>query len=283
VLYVPSLTKNLLSCSKARESGVHVLFQDKCSITNVSGELIGEVTEDRGLYYIHTIPPHITNHTACAAYLAKQVDPIDLWHQRLGHIGADHLCLLLKNQGSIQADMSKRLDFCKGCIQGKIHHTNINKSPVARATAKGELIYTDICGPMSKPSLGGAAYFLTFTDDYSRYTEVYFLSHKNQALKKLHKFHAEVRNQFGINIKAICSDRGGEYLGHAFEDYLAENGIHCQSTVPYTPEQNGISERKNRTLCEMGCSMINHAGLPIEYWAEAVHMANYINNRMPTK
>ena len=96
-----------------------------------------------------------------------------------------------------------------------------------------ELVHSDVCGPLSIQARGG--YFITFTDDYSRFSYVYLMKRKFEAFEKFKEFKAEVENQLGKRIKAIRSDRGGEYLLGDFKDYLIENGIVSQMTAPGTP------------------------------------------------
>ncbi|GBN06736.1 Retrovirus-related Pol polyprotein from transposon TNT 1-94 [Araneus ventricosus] len=120
-------------------------------------------------------------------------------------------------------------------------------------------------------------------DDYSRYSMIYFLSKKGEVLSKLKEYIAMTRNKFGRTLKVLRSDNGGEYIGKEIEDFLKEQGIVHQLTVPYSPQQNGVSERKNRTLIEMTRCLLSEANLPQRFWAEAAMTATYLQNRLPTK
>ena len=111
-----------------------------------------------------------------------------------------------------------------------------------------ELEHSDVCGPLSIQAKGGYEYFITFTDDYSRFGYVYLMKRKSEAFEKFKEFKAEVENQLGKRIKAIRSDCGGEYLLGDFKDYLIENGIVSPMTALGTPQQNGVAERRNKTL-----------------------------------
>ena len=104
-----------------------------------------------------------------------------------------------------------------------------------RAQELLELVHTDVCGPMSIEAKGGYEYFITFTDDYSRYGYVYLMRRKSEAFEKFKEFRAEVENQLGKNLKAIRSDCGGKYLLGDFKDYLTQNGIVSQLIAPGTP------------------------------------------------
>ncbi|KAK9043227.1 hypothetical protein V6N11_071574 [Hibiscus sabdariffa] len=130
---------------------------------------------------------------------------------------------------------------------------------------------------------GGYQYFITFTDDFSRYGYIYLMRHKSEALEKFKEFKNEVQNQHGKSIKALRSDRGGEYLSQDFNELLKECRIVSQLTPPGTPQWNGVSERRNRTLLDMIRSMMSHTDLPISFWGYALEIAAFTLNRVPSK
>lgn len=146
-----------------------------------------------------------------------------------------------------------------------------------------ELIHTDVCGPMSINARGNYQYFITFTDDFSRYGYVYLMKHKSESFEKFKEFQNEVQNQLGKTIKALRSDRGGEYLSQTFNDHLRECGIVSQLTPPGTPQLNGVSERRNQTLLDMVRSMMSHADLPLSFWGYALETSAFTLNRCPSK
>ena len=112
---------------------------------------------------------------------------------------------------------------------------------------------------MSMHARGGFVYFITFIDDYSRYGYLYLMRYKFEAFEKFKEFRNEVEKQLGRSIKSLRSDRGGEYLSQAFLDYLRDNGILSQWTPPYTPQHNGVVERRNQALLDMVRSMMGKA------------------------
>ena len=124
---------------------------------------------------------------------------------------------------------------------------------------------------------------LTFIDDFSRRTWVYFLKLKSEVFNIFLAFKAFVEKQSGHQILKLRSDNGGEYVNNKFINFCTENGIQMQHTVPYTPQQNGVAERKNHTLKEMANCMLQSKGLGLSFWAEAINCVNYIINRTPTK
>jgi len=151
-----------------------------------------------------------------------------------------------------------------------------------QSTQRLQLIHSDVCGPMQTQSVGGNRYFVTFIDNFSRYTVVYFIKKKSEVFEKFKEFEASVTNHFGCKIKTLRSDGGGEYTSTDFEQYLKMNGIRHEVTVAHTPEQNGVAERMNRTLVESARAMLAHANLSKMYWAEAVNTAAFLRNRVLT-
>eukprot|EP00253_Pinus_taeda_P012844 PITA_12844 len=136
---------------------------------------------------------------------------------------------------------------------------------------------------MRIPSFARNQYVLTFIDDYTRKTWVYMLKQKSEVFEKFHHFKTLFEKQCGHYIKVLRTDRGGEYIYKDFLCFCIENGIQKQFTTRYTPQQNGVAERKNRTILDMVKSMLKSKQLPHEYSAEAITCAVYILNRCPTK
>ncbi|GJX83877.1 zinc finger, CCHC-type containing protein [Tanacetum coccineum] len=143
-----------------------------------------------------------------------------------------------------------------------------------------DLIHSDLCDFHANPSLGHNKYVITFIDDASRYCYVYLLHAKHEALDKFKIYKQEVELQRQDLIKVLRTDRGGEYYDPV---YFQSTGIIHQTTAPYTPQQNGVAERKNRTLKEMVNSMLSYSGLSEGFWGEAMLTACYILNRTPNK
>ncbi|KAH9752503.1 Integrase catalytic domain-containing protein [Citrus sinensis] len=146
-----------------------------------------------------------------------------------------------------------------------------------------KIVKSDVCGPINVQARGGYEYFITFTDDYSRYGYVYPMRHKSEALEKFKEYRAETEKQLDKNIKKLRSDRGGKFLSGDFIEYLVENGIISQLTTPGTPQQNGVAERRNRTLLDMVRSMLSYSSLPISFWGLALETAVYLLNLVPSK
>ncbi|GJU19966.1 retrotransposon protein, putative, ty1-copia subclass [Tanacetum coccineum] len=152
-----------------------------------------------------------------------------------------------------------------------------------RATDLLGLIHTDVFGPLRHVSRQGASYFITFTNYYSRYGYIYLLKHKHEIFETIKVFKIKVENQLGKTIKALRSDRGGEYISQEFKDYLKACGIVQRITPPYTPQYNSVSMRRNRTLLDIVRSMMNLTTLLLSFWDYALESAARILNMVPTK
>ncbi|KAK1666315.1 hypothetical protein QYE76_054474 [Lolium multiflorum] len=204
-----------------------------------------------------------------------------MWHCRLGHIGVKRM-KKLHTDGLLESLDFESLDRCEACLMGKMTKTPFS-GIMERATDLLEIIHTDVCGPMSVASRGGYRYVLTFTDDLSRYGYIYFMKHKSETFEKFKEFQSEVENQRNKKIKFLRSDRGGEYLSYEFGMHLKKCGILSQLTPPGTPQRNGVSERRNRTLLDMVRSMMSLTDLPLSFWSYALETATFTLNRAPSK
>ncbi|GJX87871.1 retrotransposon protein, putative, ty1-copia subclass [Tanacetum coccineum] len=184
--------------------------------------------------------------------------------------------------GVLQPTHDESLEKCKSCISGKMARKPFSHQ-VERAKDLLGLIHTHVCGPFRIVSRKGASYFITLTDDFSRYGYVYLMKHKQDVFETFKVFQNEFENQLGKKIKVIQSDQGGEYLSHKFVNHMKSYGIVSQLTPPYTPQHNGVSERRNRTLLDMVRSMMNLTTLPKSFWGYALEFEARILNMVPTK
>ena len=230
--------------------------------------------------YILDFDKHVYN-INCKKHKTNKSNPTYLWHCRLGHINPQRIQKLQK-EGVLASFDFEPYDVCKGCLMGKMTKSPFNGKGERASDLLG-LIHTDVCGPMSTMARGGFSYFITFTDDLSRYGYIYLMKHKSESFEKFKQFQNEVQNQLGRTIKSLRSDRGGEYLSQEFDDHLKSCGIISQLTPPRTPQMNGVSERRNRTLLDMVRSMMSLAELPISFWGYALETAIHILNRAPSK
>jgi hypothetical protein len=202
-----------------------------------------------------------------------------LWHMRLGHMSECGMRELHK-RNLLAWIRSCKLDFCKYCVVGKQCRVQF-KTATHNTKGKLDYVHSDIWGPVRVASKGGAQYFMSFIDDYSRKVWVYFLKNKFDAFATFKKWKAEEENQTGRKLKCLRIDNGTEYKDGEFLKFCEEHGIKRYFTIRKTPQQNGVAERLNRTIIETtGCLRLN-AGLPKVFWAEAMNMAYYIINQSP--
>lgn len=271
VFCVPKLTTNLLSVSQLIHKGNKVVFTtNACEIYNRKGTLVAYALLISGVYKLQ-----LQENMFAAAVISGE-----LWHRRLGHVNSE---CLNKMQNTVDGlTLKEKVDItksnCAVCCEGKqtrLPFTHVSE----RSTEVLNIIHTDICGPMECNSIGGYKYFILFVDDFSRMTAIYFLKNKNEALKSFIEYKTLVENQTNKKIKIIRSDNGREFCNAEFNYYLKKTGIVHQTTCPYTPEQNGLSERMNRTLVEKARCMLFDAQLSKKFWAEATNTAVYLQNR----
>lgn len=204
----------------------------------------------------------------------------DTWHARLGHINSDCMkrMMTLNLIPKICVNPSSR---CEICVQAKF--TRKPFKSVNRSTSALQLVHSDVCDSNRIPTRGGNKYFVTFIDDYSKFCYVYLLKTKDEVLDKFKIYKAEVENQLGSTLKTLRSDRGGEYTSNELTQFCQEHGIVHQVTAPYSPQSNGVAERKNRTLMNMVNAMLSESGAPENLWGEALLTACNILNKIPPK
>lgn len=159
--------------------------------------------------------------------------------------------LMWKNQSvaGIKLEANSIPIDCKICAAGKLSSTPF-PSRGRRSSGALDLVHIDLCGPMRTESQGGARYFVTFIDDYTRWCEVYFMRNKDKVFEKFREYMKYTEKYTGRKIKAVQSNNGREFCNSAMDALFKKHGIHRRLTIPHTPQQNGVAERKNRTLVE---------------------------------
>jgi transposase InsO family protein len=286
-LFVPGIKKNLLSVSALAKIGLVVKFvDDRCTVHDLSNGdvIIASGILCHGLYKLIDYERSV-NDLACAVHDSQAMSDAKLWHARFGHLNFASLLRLQKSEmvSSLPKLEAPRKHVCEGCILGKMQRSSFPKDGTVRATKKLQLVHSDVCGPMQTPSFGNYLYFVTFIDDFSRHAWVYPLKAKSEVFMCFKQFLVLAENLSACKMGTLRSDRGGEYMSSDFNAFLTERGIKHQCTVPYTPQQNGVAERKNRSLMEMARCMVKSQALPHSFWLEAVMCAAYVLNRCPTK
>lgn len=172
--------------------------------------------------------------------------------------------------------------ICTTCLVGKQHKDFIPKKSVWRATRRLQLIQSDICGPIKPISHGGKRYFLTFIDYLTRKTWAYFLHQKSKAFASFKNFKVSVEKETGAFITYLRTYWGGEFNSNESSKFCKYAGISWQLTTTYTPQQNGVSKRKDRTIMNAVYLMLTERQVPRAFWSEAVRWCVHIQNRSPT-
>lgn len=210
---------------------------------------------------------------------------LQLWHRRYDHLNHNGLKKLQQHnmvRGLPQMKISEEAEKCVSYLVGKQHRESIPKKSVWRSSRRLQLIHSDLCGPISPTSISDKKYILTFIDDYSRKVWVYLLSNKSETFVMFTKFKNQMERETGDSLVCLRTDRGGDYMSNEFIQFCEEAGISRQWTTTFTPQQNGVAERKNRTIMNMVRSILNEKGVPKRFWPEAVIWAVHILNRSPT-
>ncbi|KAK1683281.1 hypothetical protein QYE76_044129 [Lolium multiflorum] len=279
--FVPALSMNIISGSCLMQDGYSFKSENNgCSIF-MNNIFYGRAPEKNGLFLLDLDSSDTHIHNIDAKRIKLNDNSTYMWHCRLGHIGVKRM-KKLHTDGLLESLDFESLDRCEACLMGKMTKTPFS-GMMERATDLLEIIHTDVCGPMSVASRGGYRYVLTFTDDLSRYGYIYLMKHKSETFEKFKEFQSEVENQRNKKIKFLRSDRGGEYLSYEFGMHLKKCGILSQLTPPGTPQRNGVSERRNRTLLDMVRSMMSLTDLPLSFWSYALETAAFTLNRAPSK
>ena len=274
--YMPQFASNLLSVRRATvDLSCQVVFKpNDVEFQDLkTGKVIGRGDSMNNLYQLQLDKISKPFDAWCLSSTTEETDSTT-WHARLGHPHARAMELIFPN-------MSFNHLECEACILGK-HCRTVFPTSTTTYEHCFDLVHSDVwTAPcMSRDS---QKYFVTFIDEKSKYTWLTLLPSKDRVLEAFMNFQAYVSNQYNASVKILRSDNGGEYMGNAFKSHLAKHGIVHQTTCPYTPQQNGVAERKNRHLMEVARSMMFHTNVPKRFWGDAVQTACYLINRVPTK
>ena len=278
VLLVEGLKHSLLSVSQLCDKGYLVSFDyQKCLIEHKHDINIKHVGHRVNNVYMIDLSLKIDNNHC---FLSKDDDPW-LWHKRIAHINMDHLNKLISKDLVVGLPKLKfeKDKLCDACQKGKQTRVSFKPKIVVSTTQPLQLLHMDLFGPSRTMSFGGNYYALVIVDDFSRYTWTLFITHKSDAFQAFRKLAKVMQNKKNLKIASIRSDHGGEFENKDFELFCDEHGIEHNFSAPRTPQQNGVVERKNRSLEEIARTLLNDTSLPKYFWAEAVNTACYIMNR----
>ncbi|KAE9618243.1 putative RNA-directed DNA polymerase [Lupinus albus] len=208
-----------------------------------------------------------------------------LWHLRLGHLNFKDLGLLSSKNMilGLPTTTTDQKRVCANCLISKQPRKAFSTYTMSKAKEVLNIVYSDVCGPFDVTTIGGSRYFVSFVDDVSRKLWLYPIKTKDEVFCTFKDFKSLVEKESGKHIKILRTDGGGEFNSKEFDVFCKKEGITHEVTAPYTPQHNGIAERRNRTILNMVRCMLKQKGLPHNLWGEAAMTASYILNRCPTK
>ncbi|GJV68304.1 putative ribonuclease H-like domain-containing protein, partial [Tanacetum coccineum] len=288
VSYVEELKFNLLSVSQICDKKHNVLFTDKeCLILSPKFKFVDEdlvilrAPRKNDVYSLDLKNIIPSGGITCLVAKATEDEAV-LWHRRLGHVNFKNINKLVKGN-LVRGLPSKtfKLDHsCVACRKGKQHRASCKKIEERTVREPLELLHMDLFGPVSVESINKKKYCLVVTDDCSKFSWVFFLAYKDETYDMLHDLIVGLENRLRHKVKTIRCDHGTEFKNQLMNEFCAKKGIKREYSIARTPQQNGVAERKNRTLIEAARTMLADSLLPIQFWAEAVNTACYVLNRV---
>ncbi|GJU53215.1 ribonuclease H-like domain-containing protein [Tanacetum coccineum] len=288
VYFVKELKFNLFSVSQMCDKKNYVLFTDsECLVLSPNFKLPDEsqvllkIPRQNNMYSFDMKNIVPKDGLTCLVAKATSEESM-LWHRRLGHVNFKNINKLVKD--NLVRDLPlKRFEndqTCVACLKGKQHRASCKTKAFSPSTKPLFMLHMDLFGPTFVSSLMHKKYCLVVTDDYSRFSWVFFLRTKDETSEILKNFIKEIENLVDKKVKIIRSDNGTEFKNHVMDEFCREKGIKREYSVARTPQQNGVAERKNRTLIEAARTMLADSKLPTTFWAEAVSTACYVQNRV---
>ncbi|KAJ9541518.1 hypothetical protein OSB04_028024 [Centaurea solstitialis] len=280
VLYVEGLSHNLFSASQFCDGYNIVLFSIiNCLIINSDGV---EIFEGRRFYNIYVVDfPVIDSSKPVCLFTKATKGESWLWHRRFSHQNFSDISKLA-NGGLVKGLPKLTFDrdsLCPACQMGKMKRISHKSKTESSCQSPLEMLHMDLCGPIEIQSISGKKYILVMVDEYSRYTWLEFLRMKSEAPELIIKFIKRIQVLLQLPVRKIRSDNGTEFKNATLDAYLTSVGISHNFSGAYTPQQNGVVERRNRTLVEAARTMLAYSGLPLTFWAEAVSTACFTQNR----
>lgn len=291
VLYVPQLKRNLISTGRLTEKRVAIVhIRDQCKIItdDGNGPLLMIGSKYSGLWRLHIVASKSQSSANIVAATSPPVATrlVQKWHSRLGHVNFRTL-LQMSSQERVDGlpQLTKPVSpLCTGCIHGKHHRTVFSvNTERKRVPEPGLFFHCDISGPFQVQSHGGHSYFITFKDDHSSFRFVFFMADRTEVLTKFKILYKLAKKETGRSMSKLRTDNGREFLSKDFQAFIQLKGIRHELTAPYTPEQNSVAERDNRSVVECARSMLYNFSMPLQFWGEAINTAVHVLNRVSSR
>ncbi|GJV08738.1 putative ribonuclease H-like domain-containing protein [Tanacetum coccineum] len=288
VYFVKELKFNLFSVSQMCDKKNSVLFtKTECLVLSPDFKLLDEsqvllkVLRQNNMYSFDL--KNVVPSGGLTCLIAKAtIDESNLWHRRLGHINFKTINKLVRENLVIGLPLKlfENDHTCVACQKGKQHKASCKTKLVSSISHPLQMLHMDLFGPTFVRSINHKIYCLVVTDDYSRFSWVFFLATKDETSGILKTFITGIENQINHKVKIIRCDNGTEFKNNDMNQFCGMKGIKREFSVARTPQQNGVAERKNRTLIEAARTMLADSLLPTTFWAEAVNTACYVQNRV---
>ncbi|GJW11643.1 putative ribonuclease H-like domain-containing protein [Tanacetum coccineum] len=210
------------------------------------------------------------------------IDESNLWHRRLGHTNFKNMNKLVRGNlvRGLPSKIFENNHSCVACQKGKQHKASYKAKLVNSISKPLHMLHMDLFGPINVKSLMKKSYCLVVTDDFSRFSWVFFLATKDETSRILKTFITEIENQLDHKVKVIRCDNGTEFKNSVMNQFCEMKGIKREFSVARTPQQNGVAERRNKTLIEAARTMLVDSKLPTTFLAEAVNTACYVLNKV---
>ncbi|GJR68141.1 putative ribonuclease H-like domain-containing protein [Tanacetum coccineum] len=288
VYFVKELKFNLFSVSQMCDKKNSVLFTEtECLVLSPDFKLLDEsqvllkVPRQNNMYSFDLKNVVPSGGLTCL-FAKATIDESNLWHRRLGHINFKTMNKLVR--GNLVRGLPSKLfendHTCVACQKGKQHKASCKTKLVSSISQPLQMLHMDLFGPTSVRSINHKTYCLVVTDDFSRFSWVFFLATKDETSGILKTFITGIENQINHKVKIIRCDNGTEFKNNDMNQFCGMKGIKREFSVARTPQQNGVAERKNRTLIEAARTMLADSLLPTTFWAKVVNTACYVQNRV---
>ncbi|KAI3825951.1 hypothetical protein L1987_07722 [Smallanthus sonchifolius] len=278
VMVIPDYCVNLISVNKmAKENKLYTLFTEShCYIQDLVNQKLAMTGNEMGGLYILNSLGTGQNHNLNSQIPKSTVT--ELWHSRLGHPSDQVLKILKINLPFNKQELNHPCDICHMAKQTRSPFSNSDHT----TSQVGDLVHLDLWGPFKVTSREGFKYFLTIVDDFSRAVWLFLLKTKDQVFENIESYFSMIKTQFEKQIKICRSDNGTEFINQKVQKFFEKNGVVHQTSCAYTPQQNGVVERKHRHLLNTARSIMFQGGLPLAMWNESVLTAAYLINRTPS-
>ncbi|GJZ72475.1 retrovirus-related pol polyprotein from transposon TNT 1-94, partial [Tanacetum coccineum] len=280
VYYVEGLRHNLFSVGQFCDSDVEVAFRKHlCYVRDVDGVELLKGSRGSNMYTIFV--EYMMKSSPICLLSKGSKNKSWLWHHRLNHLNFDTINDVARKdlvRGLPRLKFEKD-HLCSTCQLGKSKkytHKSKSKNTIMEVL---HTLHMDLCGPMRVQSINGKKYILVIVDDYSRFTWVKFLISKDETLEFVIKFLKQIQVGLNKTVLYIRTDNGTEFVNQVLTEFYESIGISYQKSVPGTPQQNGVVERRNHTLVEAARTMLIFSKALMFLWAKAVASACYTQNR----